>query len=180
MRIEQPPPNGYNMQRQDERKGIMRFLIGLLGGVVAGVVTMAVLFAIAGHSMTHALAGVGALVVPEGHPGPVTGAIIVIVFCSLLGSVFTSGMCGRMASGPAIGVGLAYGFLVWLFIVTLLLPTLIEGPPLPFRSSTIALTSLLFGALMGVWVIVAAHIWPVMSARCQGPSEGTEGTDEEE
>ena len=147
--------------------------------MVAGLVTLAVVFAIAGHNVTHGLSAVSALVVPSGSAGPLTGVVMLIGFCSLLGSVFTSGICGRMATGPAIGVGLAYGFLVWLFVVMLLLPTLIEGPPLPVRSSTIALTSLLFGLLMGVWVIVAAHIWPVMSARCQGPPEGTEGTDEE-
>jgi hypothetical protein len=157
----------------------VRFLVGLLGGAIAGLLTIAVFCAAAGHNATHALAAISALITDNSSPGPVIGALLLIGLCSGLGSIFTTGVCGGMATGPAIGVGLAYGLLIWLFIVILLLPTLASGFTISVRSSTIAWSSFLFGGLMGVWVIVAAHIWPSMATRCQGPSEGTEGIDEE-
>jgi hypothetical protein len=154
----------------------VRFFIGLLGGALAGAIIIGMSFVVDGHGAGRALSAISALAVD--HRSPVIGLIILSAFAAALGAAFTWGMCGRIATGPAIMVGIVYGIFLWAF-VALLIPTVADASLFPIRSTGIAGTSIGFGALMGFWVIVAAHIWPSMAGRCGLPPGGTEGGDEE-
>jgi hypothetical protein len=158
------------------KESVVRFLIGLIGGALAGAIIIGVSFVVDSHGAGRALAAISALAVD--HQSPLIGLIILSAFAAVLGAAFTSGMCGRIATGPAIMVGMVYGIFLWAF-VALLIPTVTDPGLFPVRSRAIAGTSIGFGTLMGVWVIISAHIWPSMMNRCELPPELRDTTDEE-
>lgn len=154
----------------------MRFLIGLLGGALAGAIIIGVSFVIDTHGAALALSAISELAVA--HRSAAIGLVILSAFAAVLGAAFTSGMCGRIATGPSILVGIVYGIFLWAFLA-LLIPTVADPGLFPIRSRAIAGTSIGFGTLMGVWVIISAHIWPSMMNRCELPPELRDTTDEE-
>jgi hypothetical protein len=153
----------------------MRFLLGLLGGAISSVVLaliMAIVSVSTGRGAMHPFGFIGSAIVNVASGGssdiaaPV-GALLVIAVGTLLGGVFTSVMCGMVATGPGIGIGLVYGFGIWVLLQYFLLPVLDPALVTQINRTAFASASLFFGALLGVWVIVASHIWKELSMKCQ-------------
>ncbi|MDO8587522.1 MAG: hypothetical protein Q7T82_10840 [Armatimonadota bacterium] len=142
----------------------MRFFLGMLGGAVSGLallICIAVASAATGGAALRLVTAVASLVLAP------LGTAVVLCLCGVLGGLFTSGVCGKIAVGPAIGVGLVYGLAIWLFTRFLVLPLFPETSAARISSQPLALVSILFGLMMGIWVIVAAHAWPTIAIRCE-------------
>ncbi|MDO8684425.1 MAG: hypothetical protein Q7N50_13195 [Armatimonadota bacterium] len=134
----------------------MRFLLGLLGGAVCAAITILIMLVVS------AITGNGA-------PYPYSLELLasVIILGAALGGVYTSFFCGRIATGPAIGVGFIYGVGIWLILQFLVLPLLAANISAAVRPGTLAAYSIIFGVLMGFWVIISSHIWPNIAVRCE-------------
>jgi hypothetical protein len=147
--------------------GPMRFAMGMIGGILSLLLVVLGLLLFA-HNAHRVFAGLGMMISGVGVGwSSAVGVLLLVCMGALLGGVFESGVCGRIATGPAIGVGLVYGVFVWLFTEFLLLPVFADGLDIPIGSGEVGLASVFFGVLMGVWVIVAAHIWPNIGMRCE-------------
>ena len=153
----------------------MRFAVGLLGGAISGLVTalaLALSGAVTQRGASEPFASLGSIVLANGPDGTawtaaVTGLLTLVAAGSLLGGVYTSVICGRVATGPAVAVGVVYGFGVWVFFRLLLVPFLDPLASEKLACSAYLSTFLLYGGLMGVWVITASHIWPNLAFSCR-------------
>jgi hypothetical protein len=110
-----------------------------------------------------------------GCPQGIVGVLTFLGAGALLGGLFTSLVCGRIATGPAIGIGLIYGLAIWA-TVRFLLPLFFIEFEGKLSGAPIVSSALLYGTLMGVWVIVASHLWPALADKCEEPHAGTPGS----
>ena len=109
-----------------------------------------------------------------GCPQGFVGVLIFLGTGALLGSLFTSLVCGRIATGPAIGIGLIYGLAIWATL-RFLLPMFFVELEGKLSDAPVVSSALIYGTLMGVWVIVASHLWPALADKCEEPHAGTPG-----